>query len=113
MQRNVGKMKIVIICLFYLLSSCTTGRLRMLENSGAIRTEFSKDPEYDYVVIMEGVTHTGWDGNKKEDRRSMIIAMFGDRCKQLKIGDEVSVQGGSEQNGKSIPTWAMKVKCIN
>jgi hypothetical protein len=95
------------------LNSCTTTRLRMLENSGAIRTDFSTDPEYDYVVIMEGVTHMGWDGNNKEDRRNTLISMFGDRSKQLKIGDEVSVQAGSEQSGKKIPTWAMKVKCIN
>lgn len=85
----------------------------MLENSGAIRVDFSKDPEYDYVVIMEGATFMGWNGNNSEDRRNTLISMFGDRCMQLKISDEVSAQAGSEQSGKPIPTWAMKVKCIN
>lgn len=85
----------------------------MLEKSGAIRTDLSTDPKYDYVVLMEGVRHLGWDGNKKEDRTKTLILMFGDRCKQLEIADEVSVQAGSTQDGNPIPTWAMKVKCIN
>lgn len=106
-------MKIFIICIFFLLSSCATGRLRMLQNSGAIRADFSTDSKYDYIVLMEGVKHLGWDGNKKEDRTKTLILMFGDRCKQLEIADEMSVQTGSVQDDKSIPTWAMKVKCIN
>jgi hypothetical protein len=104
---------LLIISTLLFLNSCASARLRMLENSGTIRTDFSKDPEYDYDVIMEGGTFMGWDGNNKEDRRNTLISMFGDRCKQLKIGDEVSAQVGSEQSGKSIPTWVMKVKCIN
>lgn len=102
----------VILLILLFLNSCASTRLRMLENSGAIRTDFSKDPEYDYIVIMEGVTQMGWNGNNEADRKNILTSMFGDRCKQLKIGDEVAVSSGSEQNGKKIPTWAMKVKCI-
>lgn len=104
--------KYLLIATLIFLSSCTTARFRMLENSGVIKTDFSKDPEYDYDVIMQGSTFMGWDGNNKEDRRNTLLSMFGDRCKQLKIGDEVSAHVGAEQAGKPIPTWVMKVKCI-
>lgn len=95
------------------LFSCASTRLRMLENSGAIRADFSEDHDYDYIVIMEGVSYLGWNGNNKEDRRGMLLSMFGDRCKELKIGDETLVKAGSTQSNTSAPTWAMKVKCIN
>lgn len=103
----------LILIFTVFLSSCSTTRLRMLENSGAIRTDISKDPKYDYAVLMEGVTQLGWNGNVKEDRVNIIISMFGDRCQKIEIGDEVSAQLGSTENGKAIPTWAMKIKCIN
>lgn len=105
--------RILTLTVILTLCSCSTTRLRMLENSGAIRTDISKDPKYDYSVLMEGVTQFGWNGNIKEDRINMIISMFGDRCQKIEIGDEVSAQLGSTENGKAIPTWAMKVKCLN
>lgn len=97
----------------FILSSCVTARHRMLENSGAIRADFSKDPEYDYIVKIEGVVFMFWDGNVKQDRQNALISMFGDRCGQLKVSDEVCVEGESEQSGRPISTWILKVKCIN
>tara|TARA_B110001454_G_scaffold101549_1_gene95926 strand:- start:22254 stop:22598 length:345 start_codon:yes stop_codon:yes gene_type:complete len=113
MHKRLVWIKYVVAIVILILSGCASVRLRILENSGAIRTDFSKDSDYDYVVIMEGITHLGWDGNNRDDRRDALIVMFGDRCKQLKIGDEVSAQIGSEKNGQPIDTWAMKVKCVN
>lgn len=104
--------KIFIVFIIF-LSSCTTTRLRMLENNGTIRTDFSSDPEYDYTVIMEGVKQFGWDGDNKDDRQNMLISMFGDRCKQLKIGDEAHANTGSKQGDHEIQTWVVKVKCLN
>ena len=77
----------------------------MLENAGSVRTDFSNDPEYDYIVIMQSRTFLGWDSSIKDDRRTMLIQMFGDRCEYLKIGDEIL-----DQESKC---WIMKVKCIN
>ncbi|MBL7544502.1 MAG: hypothetical protein JNL11_11860 [Bdellovibrionaceae bacterium] len=113
MQKRLIFLKYVFLSAALLTSGCVSARLRMLENSGTIRTDFTKDHDYDYVVFMEGITHLGWDGNSKDDRHDTLIRMFGDRCKQLKIGDEVSAQIGSEKNGKPVSTWVMKVKCVN
>ena len=97
--------KFLIIANLLFLNSCTTARFRMLENSGIIKADFSNDPEYDYDVFMQGGTFMGWDGNSKEDRLNTLLSMFGDRCKQLKIGDEISAQVGAKQDGKPIPQF--------
>ncbi len=103
---------ILLITILILLSSCAMTRLRLLENSGAIKTDFSPDPEYDYIVIMEGFERFGWNANKSEDRKEILNVMFGDRCKGLVLGEIKSIDFGSTQNGREITTWGMTIKCV-
>lgn len=105
--------KLIVLSSFLILCSCASTRMRMLENSGAIRTDFSKVTTYDYEVQMEEVSFLGWNASKETDRTKTLILMFGDRCNEIKIGDVIRVNAGSTQDDKPIATWIMRVKCNN
>lgn len=107
------KIRLAALSFFLItMSSCSGTRIRMLENSGAIKTDFSADLNYNYVVLMEGIQYLGWDGNNKQDREDTIVNMFASQCKKIIIADEKSILAGTVQNGREINTWSMRIKCL-
>jgi hypothetical protein len=89
----------------------TQSHLRLLESGGAIRVDVADDKSYDYKVLIENRVDFGWDGGDKEDRMKTVQLMFGERCRDVKVLEEVPIEKGTYLTGKPAVTWVMKVKC--
>lgn len=109
------KSKLFSLISLLFVSGCagTPTHVRMLEAGGAVRSEPSTEPGYDFKVWIQNTRDFGWDGGNREDRQKTVNAKFEENCKSTQIVEESSIPNGTYALGKPAMTWVMKVKCLN
>ena len=111
--RKLSTLLSLIVCINCLFGCVGTQTyLRLLESNGTVRTDIADDKSYDFKVSVKNLVDFGWDGDSKADRLKTVLLMFGNRCREVSVIDEIPVETGTYATGKPSITWVMRVKCL-
>ena len=104
---------VLIVCINCLFGCVgTQSYLRLLESNGTVRVDSADDKSYDFKVSVKNLVDFGWNGDNKADRLKTVVMMFGNRCREVSVIDEIPIETGTYLTGKASITWVMKVKCL-